>query len=179
MRVKSAGNLLYRVMTMVARNKSSRTFGRVWPLATWNFNTLEPTRYLHRASVAMDTIPEELLAEIFTWCQLGPFPEHNPFRPETIPLLNVCRVWRRIALSTPSLWCSIDILPFRPIDKLPQYLSLSKGTLLDVRLGSPSILGWLPLDYLLAEMHRIRSLTVTYLINPADVVRLADAMDLQ
>ncbi len=87
----------------------------------------------------MDTIPEELLAEIFSWCDLGPFPNRDPFRPATIPILNVCRSWRRIALSTPPLWTSIKI--FSSYFKisgfksgLDRFLRLSKNSLLDLYL---------------------------------------------
>ncbi len=134
----------------------------------------------------MDTMPEELLTEIFTWCETRPYPEYDPFYPRTIPILNVCRSWRRIALSTPSLWCSLDIqydleyLIDEPLD-LPHFLKLSKRMPLDVSLeynrGRSMYPDWDPLDYLLSEMYRMRSIVAKYPVSISSILRLMNNLD--
>ncbi|KAJ7766730.1 hypothetical protein B0H16DRAFT_1412608 [Mycena metata] len=60
-------------------------------------------------SVLLPALPAEILGEIFVHC----LPEQEMVRPDTksAPLLlcNVCRRWRDVALSTPSLWGSLAI----------------------------------------------------------------------
>ncbi len=127
----------------------------------------------------MDTIPEELLAEIFSWCDVGPFPDRDPFRPETIPILNVCRSWRRIAQSKPSLWYSIKITrglkpDFEP--DLARFLKLSKNSLLDLDLCVHSSSPLFP--QILEELGRMRKIDIQTFGRDADVLRLMNAMDI-
>ncbi|KAJ7129240.1 hypothetical protein C8R44DRAFT_533755, partial [Mycena epipterygia] len=51
------------------------------------------------------TIPLEITAEIFVHC-LPTTRRSDVLNPEEAPLLltHVCRAWREIAISTPSLW---------------------------------------------------------------------------
>ncbi len=132
----------------------------------------------------MDTIPEELLAEIFGWCELDPFPKCSPFRPETIPLLNVCHAWTRIALSTPSLWTSVAIrFNFRGLiddeeqHEVPHFLALSKRMPLDVQLEEVSRKSATCLGHLIPEMNRMRSIVLKFLMPRIDIARLVNAMD--
>jgi hypothetical protein len=76
----------------------------------------------------MDRTPEEIIGLIFECCPTGPFPQLDPItKPEEIAILNVCRKWKRIALSTPRLWCRIRLRqkPYPTADALSSYLALS------------------------------------------------------
>ncbi|KAJ7471786.1 hypothetical protein FB451DRAFT_1250993 [Mycena latifolia] len=57
------------------------------------------------------TLPAEIIEEIFWFClpddSDGPLVPHPSVAP--LVLLNVCKHWRSIALSTPRLWCSIRV----------------------------------------------------------------------
>ncbi|KAJ6602522.1 hypothetical protein DFH09DRAFT_1125030 [Mycena vulgaris] len=57
------------------------------------------------------TLPREILEEIFVCCL--PEDRGDPLVPDPsvapMVLLNVCKHWRDIALSTPRLWCSIRL----------------------------------------------------------------------
>ncbi|KIJ59388.1 hypothetical protein HYDPIDRAFT_118612 [Hydnomerulius pinastri MD-312] len=56
-------------------------------------------------------LPSEILGEIFMHCL--PPDAHNEPNPNTAPLLltRICRPWRKVALSTPRLWCSLSVRP--------------------------------------------------------------------
>nr|GAT44242.1 predicted protein [Mycena chlorophos] len=56
-------------------------------------------------TMPLETIPNELLAEIFL-CYIPPYPQCPPFHGDESPtqLALVSRLWRAIALSTPTLW---------------------------------------------------------------------------
>ncbi|KAJ7159854.1 hypothetical protein C8R43DRAFT_847044, partial [Mycena crocata] len=57
------------------------------------------------------TVPPEIMEEIFVFCLLDY--RGDPIIPDPsvapLVLLNVCRHWRNIALSTPRLWCSLRV----------------------------------------------------------------------
>ncbi|KAJ7649923.1 hypothetical protein FB45DRAFT_730999, partial [Roridomyces roridus] len=67
-------------------------------------------------------LPVEIASEIFLECIPPPSPSDNARgypRPQAhhapLMLLNICRSWTEIALSTPALWASVDIvLPRTP-----------------------------------------------------------------
>ncbi|TDL21651.1 hypothetical protein BD410DRAFT_804034 [Rickenella mellea] len=57
----------------------------------------------------INTLPVELLAEIFLWCHpIGIFPRPSRDRAPIL-LERVCRVWRLVSLNTPQLWTHILI----------------------------------------------------------------------
>ncbi|KII89274.1 hypothetical protein PLICRDRAFT_53737 [Plicaturopsis crispa FD-325 SS-3] len=64
----------------------------------------------------VDRIPNEILGEIFTFClpdtYVTPSPQSAP-----LLLLQICRVWRAVSLSTPALWSSISV------NATPRYMS--------------------------------------------------------
>jgi hypothetical protein len=83
----------------------------------------------------MDRAPDEIFGLIFENCFTGPFPELDPIRrPQDIAILNVSQKWRRIALSTPTLWCSICLTtnPYPPANVISEYLALSGSCPLDM-----------------------------------------------
>jgi hypothetical protein len=68
------------------------------------------------------TLPPEITAEIFLHYAFGVDEDYgrNVIRPrEILTLLTVCRAWRKVALSVPALWATLDVgaLPIRR--KLP------------------------------------------------------------
>ncbi len=62
----------------------------------------------------MNSIPAEILVEIFENCSIGLLCNwRDPCGPRSnISVLKVCRLWREIALSSPSLWDTISIEDF-------------------------------------------------------------------
>jgi hypothetical protein len=87
----------------------------------------------------MDQTPDEILGLIFEWCPTSPFPALDPItKPEGITILMVSREWRRIALSTPSLWCQLRLeTPYPAPSTVSEYLALSGCLPLDVELMYP------------------------------------------
>ncbi|KAF9526664.1 hypothetical protein CPB83DRAFT_857592 [Crepidotus variabilis] len=59
----------------------------------------------------MQSLPRELVSEIFVACQSWRNPEHGP-SPLHPPLLfcQICSSWRTIAINTPQLWANLTIL---------------------------------------------------------------------
>ncbi|TEB39435.1 hypothetical protein FA13DRAFT_1807919 [Coprinellus micaceus] len=55
------------------------------------------------------SLPEDILREVFVQCL--PITHNSTFSPRDAPVLltHVCRRWRNVALSTPSLWCSLHV----------------------------------------------------------------------
>ncbi|KAJ7479756.1 hypothetical protein FB451DRAFT_1239749 [Mycena latifolia] len=55
-------------------------------------------------------LPNEITAEIFTQF-LPPYPERSPLVGPLSPsfLCRICRHWRDVAVSTPSLWCALSL----------------------------------------------------------------------
>ncbi|KAK0209564.1 hypothetical protein IW262DRAFT_513666 [Armillaria fumosa] len=96
---------------------------------------------------AVSSLPSEILVEIFHWLgDLGS--EYDDLDVEHSPnwvITHVCRTWRSIAVSTPSLWASISIEDDLLIDDpftdgrarlLQEYLSRSGQNPLRVTLAS-------------------------------------------
>lgn len=56
-------------------------------------------------------IPPEILQKIFKFCLNTHFPHPQPFSSTEAPLLlcGLCRLWRRIALSTSDLWAQLSV----------------------------------------------------------------------
>lgn len=93
----------------------------------------------HQAIVSpLRQLPHELLSEIFIHC-LPPFPTR--ISPSDAPLLleQICRRWRDIARSTPTLWSSICL----PLD--PQMISFA----IEVARTWPARSGIFPLSIVL------------------------------
>lgn len=66
----------------------------------------------HRGLVScIRRLPTEILGEIFVRC----LPSETHVEPDThtapLLLLGVCRGWRKVALGTPRLWCSLSVRP--------------------------------------------------------------------
>ncbi|TFK49773.1 hypothetical protein OE88DRAFT_1662427 [Heliocybe sulcata] len=59
----------------------------------------------------MQRIPPEILSEIFIYCVLIDNEQfvRPRFRTAPLLLLRICRYWRDRAMSTPQLWCSLQI----------------------------------------------------------------------
>ncbi|KAF7316604.1 F-box domain-containing protein [Mycena chlorophos] len=75
-----------------------------------------------------DTLPPEILCEIFRFYHKADAAAGNPLQPLSSPnpLTRVCRTWRRTALSLSELWCSltIDLVSPEPLPRrMPQILA--------------------------------------------------------
>lgn len=94
----------------------------------------------------IETIPPEVLCHIFLlYTQRSSHPTLD-LNVGPINLLRICRLWRTVALSTPELWCRLEIdfefiqkirrLPFNRLGRMPhfvkQWLERSGGLPLDV-----------------------------------------------
>jgi len=68
---------------------------------------------LYNSSQPVNHLPPEILAHIFEAVQicwnltLRPFGKETKRANEWLRVTHVCRYWRRVALSTPSLWTNI------------------------------------------------------------------------
>ncbi|TDL18380.1 hypothetical protein BD410DRAFT_830912 [Rickenella mellea] len=56
-------------------------------------------------------IPSEVFLEIFTYCVSHPEFPRPSVRSAPLQLCHVCRIWRKLAITTPRLWCKILLGP--------------------------------------------------------------------
>lgn len=81
----------------------------------------EPTTYVSKLAAPLinplTALPRELAELIFLHCVHPDYKEVVPSKKEApLPLTHVCRHWREVAQSTPSLWCSITLYEVAHID---------------------------------------------------------------
>jgi len=97
-------------------------------------------------AISIDHLPLEILAEIFLLCPRGSLRRLQFERPpdprrRRAPLLlcQVCRYWRKVALSLPLLWCSLSGTgPFTPHPVFIElWLTRSRGLPLSLSLAAP------------------------------------------
>lgn len=85
-------------------------------------------------------LPVELIARIFHLGVLSaPHPDHVPAHEPSFEVLvsHVCRYWRAVALSTPSLWAIIVFRYFTDLDRAQVYLSRTgSAQLLDIHVDT-------------------------------------------
>ncbi|KAJ7164309.1 hypothetical protein C8R46DRAFT_310674 [Mycena filopes] len=74
------------------------------------FEEDDPTRDTETIPHPMLTLPPEIIAEIFANF-LPPYPERPPLAGLFSPLMlcRICRYWRQVAITTPTLWRAIQI----------------------------------------------------------------------
>ncbi|KAK7022415.1 hypothetical protein R3P38DRAFT_2960898 [Favolaschia claudopus] len=118
----------------------------------------------HKLNLCVDPmarLPLELRSLIF----LRVLPVEPVVTPKAPPmvLLNVCRLWRDIALATPKLWCDIEMaLPLgSKYSKLCEvWLSRARSMPLSVGLHGSMILQQNVLDLLVQYRHQLEHLTL-------------------
>ncbi|KLO19111.1 hypothetical protein SCHPADRAFT_924737 [Schizopora paradoxa] len=92
-----------------------RTLNHIFDIMT-SFRVGEPSTNSESASPFANTLPE-ILAKIFSYAipmphNLQEYIEYNsPLEKYPWPFLFVCKHWREVALSSPTLWSSIVLLP--------------------------------------------------------------------
>ncbi|CAL1706662.1 unnamed protein product [Somion occarium] len=101
----------------------------------------------------------ELLSEIFMHCM------RMSFGYSWIKVAHVCRYWRAVALASPSLFSSIDVVRLKDPGQLDAWLRFSKQALLDVRIAESYGYAW---PKIFPEITRIRSLHI-YIISKSPV----------
>ncbi|KAF7366750.1 F-box domain-containing protein [Mycena sanguinolenta] len=89
-------------------------------------------RELNAIHVPIAALPFELSSEIFLQC-LPPSPSPNKPYEAPMLLMNVCRAWTQVALSTPLLWTSIDLRCQR-VDGLQFWLDRAQHCPLSITL---------------------------------------------
>ena len=130
-------------------------------------------------SFSINHLPLEILAEIFLLCPRGSWRKLQFERPpdprrRRAPLLlcQVCRYWRKVALSLPLLWCSLSGTgPFTPHPAFIElWLTRSRGLPLSLSLAAPVELDDTPkyhahaakmFDLFSNEMYRWRTIAFT------------------
>jgi hypothetical protein len=95
-------------------------------------------------------LPPEILSEIFVWC----LPPETYIEPNTgtapLLLVGICRGWRKVALGTPRLWCSLSVRPYSGQQEslllfYHHWLSRARGCLLSLAVDmrqSPNYPVW-------------------------------------
>ncbi|KAJ6610697.1 hypothetical protein B0H10DRAFT_2059163 [Mycena sp. CBHHK59/15] len=99
-RISGIDDEIMRLQTMISRLKRQRS--EVLDIAD-----------IHRGAVStMRRFPSEILTEIFSHCvqedALSPF---NPSNRHPWLITRVCSRWRAAALSSPTLWCHLVVVP--------------------------------------------------------------------
>lgn len=84
-------------------------------------------------------MPVEVMVKIFHEC-MPPAPVQPTTDNAPILLCRICNFWRQIAISAPTLWCSISVRPERELDRsiLPIWLERSRTCLLNVSITASS-----------------------------------------
>ena len=117
--------------------ESSRSLG----LSLEAFDTSETPE-----AISINHLPLEIISEIFLLCPRGSLRRLQFERPpdprrRRAPLLlcQVCRYWRKVALSLPLLWCSLSGTgPFTPHPAFIElWLTRSRGLPLSLSLAAP------------------------------------------
>ncbi|KAJ7074987.1 hypothetical protein B0H15DRAFT_956870 [Mycena belliarum] len=109
---------------------------------------------LKSASFPVVSIPPEIIAEIFLHyvdsAHIGGTGSGAPYAPGTraggfgpLILASVCRAWRAVAISLPSIWSTVQLYAvpdtISPTEKLLQcWLPRAASHSLDIQIGSPS-----------------------------------------
>src|SRR6266849_4741547 len=108
------------------------------------------TRSRVNLELSIHRLPNEIIARILiTGC---PLPDHRHKGIDTDPLsyqvlvTSICRLWRQIALHSPSLWTCVIVRPPPSVGSL----SLCRGVLAAVLARS----GTLELDISIKDVHR-------------------------
>ncbi|KAJ2918184.1 hypothetical protein MD484_g2252, partial [Candolleomyces efflorescens] len=114
-------------------------------------------------SSAIDALPNEILAHIL---ELAYFSEDLPYDELRSALMQTSSRFRQITLTTPSLWSKYHLTLgniHEYLDRLPEYLALSKGYPLDLHFScfwSPTLTQRL-MDLFLPHSSRWRHLSIT------------------
>ncbi|KAJ7645494.1 hypothetical protein DFH06DRAFT_587234 [Mycena polygramma] len=115
---------------------------------------------------------QELMAEIFTHClPMMPQDTNSAPSPHRAPLLvaQVCRRWRRVALSTPSLWNSFSLESRFNLPLFGLWMKRSGASLLSFSADDKS------LEAILPYSHRWRSIALR--LNDSSVPALSAVRD--
>ncbi|KAJ7239201.1 hypothetical protein B0H12DRAFT_1326693 [Mycena haematopus] len=95
------------------------------------FSVVEPiprkteTKFMLRhTNSAVHRLPPEILAEIFQICVAEDISHYSTLNTRKAPwvLGQIRRSWRTVALSTPRLWCHIDIVLEHPTGRVSKYM---------------------------------------------------------
>ena len=110
-------------------------------------------RSVKNSGVPINRIPPEVLSLVPDYWN------KNETDKDLIALTHVCRGWRMIFVSRPSLWSHLDC---RNIDKTRAYIDRSKATPLEIYLGDYPGKPYTKEAFLLAAPHigRLRNLTI-------------------
>ncbi|KAJ7718123.1 hypothetical protein DFH07DRAFT_336493 [Mycena maculata] len=128
----------------------------------------------HRALVApWRCLPAEILSEIFALSlfsdPIDPETTWNDDRSGTLLVCKICRHWRHIAISTPSLWTilsiSLAVSPSRgPLDWVPLWLDRSRSLAIHVQVewdgSTPASDLNLIASSVVSHIHHIRTLVI-------------------
>ncbi|KAJ6557220.1 hypothetical protein DFH09DRAFT_540422 [Mycena vulgaris] len=155
----------------VPRKKSGK---RMPPALRAEINLTRRFIKFHQALVApWQRLPDEILSEIFAFT-LPSFPDHTKMgldwidgRRGTLLLCRICRSWRQIALSTPSLWTILSIhldLSHSSFEWIPLWLERSRSLPIYLQviwggMSSPFRLNSV-MSYVVAHLHHIRTLSI-------------------
>ncbi|KAF9451523.1 hypothetical protein P691DRAFT_723992 [Macrolepiota fuliginosa MF-IS2] len=82
--------------------------------------------------MTINSLPPELLSSIFL--HLWQVRRHQQLLPFQVTISRVCRHWRQIAISTPTLWSTITLFSSASLPCVDEWLARSGATPLDVRL---------------------------------------------
>ncbi|KAI0348116.1 hypothetical protein BDW22DRAFT_1350266 [Trametopsis cervina] len=98
---------------------------------------LAPATSASPPSLGIHDLPAEILVLIFE--EGGRLTLQDDHLPFAVLATHVCRLWRRVALNTSSVWCSIPVHPLRP-GLTEHFLSRSGRLPLDVCLHFKKVL---------------------------------------
>ncbi|KAF9478395.1 hypothetical protein BDN70DRAFT_46034 [Pholiota conissans] len=107
--------------------------------------------------VPISCLPPEIMCKIFSFVQTL-YRSRNEAEEdmEWIGLTHVCRLWREIAIDSPSLWVSLPIGRPRWVEEMIRRSKGSTGLIVDAVLPS----GKLGLEMTLQHAHRINDLSI-------------------
>ncbi|EIW60866.1 uncharacterized protein TRAVEDRAFT_19416 [Trametes versicolor FP-101664 SS1] len=113
-----------------------------------------PPNHLQKVQTSIQSLPPELLVHVFHYLVVKP-----PHTRALIQATHVCRLFRSVALDSPTLWTKVTRLYGTTIPEAQAFLDRSAHLLLDINLPASSLNDWTA--FLLSSvLRRLRSLEI-------------------
>ncbi|KAF9647853.1 hypothetical protein BDM02DRAFT_2481269 [Thelephora ganbajun] len=112
---------------------------------------LQAIRVIRNTYIPVNRLPAEILSRVL---------EYRTREGDLIAATHVCRFWRSVLVSSPSLWGCFRFKSSYDVDRTLMYLERSKSASIDVRLNTNSSRELEVLQYLTPHISRTRSFTI-------------------
>ena len=115
------------------------------------YGVVQAIREIENASVPINRLPPEILSNVL---------EHRTGEQDLVAATHVCRHWRSVLISSPSLWNCFRLHSSYDLDRTLTYLERSKSAPIDISISADSPRDLDVLDHLAPQIARTRSLII-------------------